>query len=65
MTLLARRGAMSINIAIVLILVAYGNVHLAFAAKALVYPQEGQVKYAQYCIPDNDNSDRATIFCRA
>jgi hypothetical protein len=54
---------MSINIAIVLILVAYGNVHLAFAAKA--HPQEGQVKYAQYCIPDNDNSDRATIFCRA
>jgi hypothetical protein len=56
---------MSINIAIVLILVACGNVHLAFAAKALVYPQEGQAKYAQYCIPDNDNSDRATIFCRA
>ena len=56
---------MSINIAIVLILVAYGNVHLAFAAKALVYPQEGPVKYAQYCIPDSDNSDKATIFCRA
>ena len=55
---------MSINIAIALILVAYGNVHFAFAVKALVYPQEGPVKYAQYCIPDSDNSDKATIFCR-
>jgi hypothetical protein len=56
---------MSTNIAIALILVAYGNVHFAFAAKAVVYPQEGSVKHAQYCIPDSDNSDRTTIFCRA